>query len=238
MTREARDDFQRLREFVGSYSLTHLGSNIAFNKQLQGIHNNYLSVLTFFSELKHLNKHNKVSEYNLSDNFFDYLMEFTSDIGNAIFSWIHGAYKPSKVMMRCSIENFIRAIGSLEDLGVLSETNVFRLFEIADKISLFTGSEIRKNRYESIHSYYKTLCADVHTASNKHMVHIDALKYFPHYDTSSANVIAKTIINIENICLSLLSLNFKDTFHKMHHRNKENIICSLGVDVKNYLNGM
>lgn len=238
MTREVKSNFKKLQEYVENYSLTDLKTNTIFQGQLLGIHRNYTSLLTITSELIHQNDIKNISELSLPESFFDYLLESTSDIGNAIFCWIHGAYKPSKIMMRCSIENFVRSIGSIQDVEFLTEKNIYKLFETANNTPIFREPALRNSCYKHIREYYKQLCADVHTANKKHMVHVSALKHFPHFDKSQAKDTEKIIIAIINVLLSFLCVTFKETFFKMHHRNQENILISLCSEVKNCLHGI
>jgi hypothetical protein len=53
------------------------------------------------------------------------------------------------------------------------------------------------------------------------MVHLSALSFFPNFNPSEAKKFARLIVEVITDLLILLSLNFPNVFHNMHHRNKE-----------------
>lgn len=238
MTREVISDYEKLLKYIDTYTISDLVSNKYFKSQLVMIHKNYIALLTIMSELDHQNKQGSVSEIALNDDFFNYILESVSDIGNAIFCWINGAYKPSRIMMRSSIENFIRGVGVLEYADILLEKNIYKLFDTAKDLNIFSTPLIRNECYSELHKFYKELCADVHTGGKKHMVHLNALKHFPHYDKKVANSTAEIICTITNNVVAFLCITFKDTYHLMHHRNKENILYCQHSAIKKYINGI
>ncbi|WP_444898112.1 hypothetical protein [Microbulbifer sp. SSSA005] len=86
--------------------------------------------------------------------------------------------------------------------------------------------------YQSLHSDYKLLCEDAHTATIQNMEHLSSLSDLPAYEKvksdNSANVYVRVCKNIT----SVFCITFNTFYHQMHHRNKENILNSLGKDIK------
>src|SRR5262245_43255737 len=109
MTRESKKDFDDLLGFASTYDLSAVAGQDSFKKNLQRMHRVYIGLLTFLSELEFQVAHStKAKKPNLTPTQFDYLAECVSDIGNALFCWIHGAYKPARLMLRSSIETFVK----------------------------------------------------------------------------------------------------------------------------------
>lgn len=238
MTREIKSDFSKLEKFIKNYSISHLLDNDEFVKSLRRQHKSYLALATFFAELIDLNEENNVSEQVMTSDIINYLSESISDIGNALFCSINGAYKPARLALRCSIENFIRSVGSFEDSDLINETSVYRLFERAGGYTIFTSINLVNKSYREIHSNYRVLCADVHTSDKANMTHLSALNFFPHFDKDIAYKTEKMLTVLAKAYLSVLCLLFKNSFHLMHHRNRENILNPLTTPVKKYMHGL
>src|SRR5688572_3490661 len=107
MSREISDDFKEFKAFIEKYSLKHLSQERNFNLYISQQHKKLFAYLTFIAELD-FQKNDPNKNLKLSQDQIDYLTESCSDMGNSIFLNIHGAYKASRLMMRSSIETFIK----------------------------------------------------------------------------------------------------------------------------------
>ena len=56
-----------------------------------------------------------------------YLKEVTTDVILAFFCYINGTYKPSRLQLRCSIENFIKALLYPENNQIINQKSVSEL---------------------------------------------------------------------------------------------------------------
>src|SRR5690606_5349990 len=108
---------------------------------------------------------------------------------SSFFNWMNGNYKASRVMLRVSVENFIRAVSGLEDKSQLNEKSLYKVFEVASNQSIFNNSFIPSVRscYDALHSDYKILCADVHTATTQNMGNLTSLADFPAFQNDKSN---------------------------------------------------
>lgn len=98
------EDFDRLLEFLNNYNLTASVGDKDFRKILASCHKRYYSYLVFVVEL------NQQSGFSIQENQYDYLLESVSDVGQSLFSFMNGCYKGACLLLRSSIENFIKAV--------------------------------------------------------------------------------------------------------------------------------
>lgn len=236
MSREIPDDFSNLITFLKGYNLSELGSNQSFIKILSQQHKKYFSYLTFVAELTELSKDKKL-EPNISKKQLDFITESCSDVGSTIFVMSHGAYKAARLTLRSSIETFNKGfnLDFIPDLD--QEKSVFVIFDKIKELDFFKG-EPNKSLMNSIHQDYKTLCEDVHTASRLNMQHITALKYFPTFEIEEATELSDLIMRLVSSYNSLLSMKYNSQFHKMHHRNKENITETIPKKIRPLIQGI
>ena len=236
MSREIPDDFANLITFLKGYNLTALGSNQPFIKILSQQHKKYFSYLTFVAELTQLSKDKKL-EPNLSQKQLDFITESCSDIGSTIFVMAHGAYKAARLSLRSSIETFNKGF-NLDFITTLDEEkSVFAIFDKIKDLDFFKNDPT-KSLINSIHQDYKTLCEDAHTATRLNMQHITALKYFPTFDIDEANELSNLLMKLVSSYNSLLGIKFNSQFHRMHHRNKENITETIPKKLRPLIQGI
>src|SRR5437764_8294062 len=101
MAREIVEDFAELRSFLTTYSLGEHLSDAQFVGLLSLLHKRYFALLTANSELSHLEVRPRAQgpDAGLANATFDLrLTEAASDVGSAFFIWVHGAYKPARLM--------------------------------------------------------------------------------------------------------------------------------------------
>jgi hypothetical protein len=232
MTRERQIDFLALNEYLCNYSIKATVHDKAYQSELKALHKCYFSLLTWNSEIVHGERKIIKESADIQEAFEARLCEAFSDLGSSIFNWVHGGYKASRIMARSAIENFVRCVAVLEDKSVLEEKNVYAVFDRAAFSKIFNESASSTELYKRLHSDYKVLCSDVHTASEDNMENITFLAEFPRFNAERSRKSAEIICRIFKTVISLLCLIFPNFFHQMHHKNKENILISIPRSLK------
>ncbi len=235
MVRIISDDFKQLKEYINNYSLAPIYENPSYVNQLSSLHKRYFALLTFVAELENDDFASVVATFGLDDpsklKLMNYTKEAISDLGNALFNWIHGAYKGSRLLIRSSIENIIRGLSILENFSVSEITVTRELFEAASQLSIFTTGSAR-GTVQDIKGNYTVLCKDVHTDDVINMAHLTALDYFPAFDDEKATKTSKIYANVAQQYLILLSLCFREFIFSMHHNNSDTILLNLPKAIK------
>jgi hypothetical protein len=235
MPQTVRNDLNQLKIFIETYSLSGVASNPDYKVFLSRNHRKYLALLICISEFSSSGFTAVASSRKLSGqskiDMTNYTREAVSDLGCALFTWMHGCYKPTRLIIRSSIENFIRGVSVTEDPTIVNENNVYNLFDRASNLHLFT-TEPSASIFHTLNSIYGQLCADVHTASNAHMQNISALNYFPAFDVRKAEINSRLFSNICQQFLSVLCFCFRDVFFGMHPENRDIILENLSQPVK------
>lgn len=229
MSREITNDFKVLKEFLSEYQLNSLLAKNDFTNTVSQQHKKYFAFLTYIAELQSLIEN---TEFNSTINTiqFSFIKESCSDCGMAFFNLFHGSYKASKLLLRSSIETFLKGfcLGEIPDLN--QETSIYRMFERVKSLSFF-HLEHNKTLLDKIHSQYKMLCMDVHTASDLNMANLSALNYFPEFRKSEAQEVVKFAVTLIPCYMSLLAIKYNHHFHSMHYKNKQIII----INIESYL---
>ena len=127
MTREISADFQILEEFIQKFNLSTIAGNQELLRQIKPMHKKLYSLMTFVVEVSYSNKNGNL----FTDNGLRYLKESVSDLGQALFCWIQGAYKPSNLILRSSIETFIKSISGEKEPTIYKEKSMYKVFDIA-----------------------------------------------------------------------------------------------------------
>ncbi|WP_347159414.1 hypothetical protein [Pontibacter chitinilyticus] len=235
MSREINEDFSSLVAFLKGYNLTSLAINEDFLKIISQLHKKYFAYLTFIAELTYLQKKGQATA--LSVKQIEFITESCSDVGSSIFVMTQGAYKASRMMLRSSIETFIKGFNLDEIPDLDSEKSVYAIFDKVKALSFFQ-IEPNKALLESIHQDYKLLCKDTHTATALNMRHITAMKYFPSFDIAEATQLKEFSIRLVSNYNTLLGIKYNSLFHLMHYKNKENILESIQRKFKPLLLGV
>lgn len=235
MSRALTKDYKELVDFISTYSISSNVSNKEYNNILSQLHKRYYAQLVFLSELISSGFDRITASYGLDESASKtlqvYLRETSSDLGYALFNWIHGAYKTERILVRCSIENFIKGICAVEKPSIAQLSSTRTAFLEARKLELFSLSE-NKNQLNNLRSTYRSLCYDVHTAGQENMAQLSALNYFPGFDKESASNSAIIFIRVVDCYLTLLCLSFKSFFLDMHHTNLDIILSILPKKTK------
>ncbi|MBL4781417.1 MAG: hypothetical protein JKX92_04160 [Porticoccaceae bacterium] len=233
MSRSLKDDYNSLLEFIDGYSLKNTYNEKGLSEIIKPLHKGYYSALALLAELHHQDvKPYSSCEKKYVDKqreiFWLHLSESFSELGSAFFLILNGCYKASDQVMRSSIENFIKAQGSLDNVGLTTMKNVYEIFEIS-KISSFFSTEIGRNIFQELSRLYSDLCSSVHSGTEQDMQGISALGDFPAIDLDRAKIANKNYLKIIKFYVSSLSVMFSEGFHGMHHINKDIVQLSLSA---------
>lgn len=231
MTRECKQDFLMLKQYIASYSIS---SNLAREPYLlnaRKMHKAYFSLVNWQVEFHHQISFFS-SKYSGNQEILLRLTESISDIGSSKFNWLNGSYKASRVMLRSSIENFVRAVSAIDYEEQLKEKNVHKLFKKASNCDIFNSSTAITDSFQDLHSMYKELCEDTHTASRKNMENITSLADYPKYIEEKSTSTGRVFIKVVKSILIILCICFNDLYHKMHHKNKENVLSPLPKNIR------
>lgn len=231
MSREIAKDYETLECFITQFDLSSIAENGDIFNRLKPMHKKLYSYMTIIAEIEHKNQ----VLQTLSDESLSYLKESVSDMGQALFCWVQGAYKPANLILRSSIETFIRAIAGQENTEIFLEKSMYRVFEIAQGTSFFSN-ELSQIFLSNIHSTYKDLCKIVHTADLDNMAHISALKAFPLFSVEKSQSFSRDFMKISTMFMSVIYVNFFKFIHTMHHKNQINFLSSIPIDTKRKIN--
>lgn len=231
MTRECNQDFTSLKNYIADYSISCNLKQKDYVQHAKQMHKVYFSLLNWHVEYQHQIDF-FTGEYTNNNDILIRLSEAISDIGSSKFNWLNGSYKASRVMLRSAIENFVRAMSAIGDEEQLHETSVYALFDNAGGSRIFNSSNTVKSSYTTLHSKYKELCKDTHTASTENMESVTSLVDYPKYIEGKSKSTKELFLSVVKNILAILCIYFNKLYHKMHHRNKENIINSLPTAIR------
>jgi hypothetical protein len=151
-----------------------------------------------------------------------YSNEYTADISQALLTALMGFYKPSRMMLRSSIENFTRIACIIDKKEPLSAKTVYALMEIFKKTTLRDNPETNSALLTLVQKYGE-LCDYVHTTSPMKMdLRIPFSKVV---ESDSLNAIA-CFENIGSVCQSINKILFRlcpSLLQSMHHRDADYI---------------
>lgn len=236
-TRECRDDFIKIKKYISAYNLKNFSSDKNYINNLTRMHKKYFSLVCWQVEINE-NKNKIKYNYTATDVSIRYISESISDIALAYFNWLHGCYRPCKILLRASIENFIRGISHIEDRSQLWEKNTYKLIEKAQVISLIKNKASTRKLFSLLKQDYKILCSDVHTASQVNMAGISCLEDFPSYEKKQSDICEKYFLNISKVIVTMLCLIFMDVFLTLHHRSRSNILDSTIREYRPEIHGL
>ena len=231
MNREISEDFFLLRKFISEFNLEDVLKNDKFIHQIKPMHKKLYSYMTFIAEVDHRNP----DEHIYSDNGIDYLKESVSDLSQAFFCWVQGAYKPANLILRSSIETFIKASVGEEQVDIYQQKSMFKVFEMSTHASCF-DSDLCKKSLSSLHSTYSILCEFAHSAYAHNLAQVSALRCFPSFDINESTSFYNNFINIISNILSTLYINNYRFVHTMHPKNCNNFLSGLPSSTKKMVN--
>ncbi len=235
MSRDIKKDFQDLQKFISEYKLSELIVNDKFTNILSQQHKRYFAYLTLVGEIQI--SLNKVESNKLTTKQFNFIKESCSDFGTALFTLLHGAYKASKLLLRSSIETFLKGFNLDAIPDIDEEISVFELFTKVKSLD-FYDSEPKKSLINQIHTKYKILCKDVHTTSDVNMANISSLNFFPKFLIEEANKFNATATKLIECYVTLFCLKHNDFYHQIHFKNKLIVRKSIPNDYKELVNNL
>lgn len=218
MSRLVKDDFGKLCTFIKDYELSDVLEIDDAKMLLSTFHKKYFAYLVLIEEIHQKTVLNDGS-INMSKEQYEYLQESCSDLGQAFFLVFHGCYKGAKLLLRSSIENFLKGSCMDEDRSLLTTKNVYEVFDKAKSTNVFIGT--RGKLYSQLRNEYSLLCKDVHTADDSHMASITALNHFPSFKKKEAEFISKIVQKIIPIYITAIALKYNRVYHSMSFIYKE-----------------
>ena len=236
MSREIKSDLDNLVNFIGAYNLAHLNCDEDFICSIKKQHKKYFAYLVYIAEIQGYVDDNLFQTVFTSNQLL-YIKESCSDIGSSFFSTFHGIYKSSKLLLRSSIETFLKGFCLDEITDIDKETSMYRMFDDIRGIDFFSRRP-QVLMLDKIHQVYKTLCGDVHTATIRNMASISALSYFPTFNKLESEFVCKYTLDLIPCYLTLLLLKYNKQFHKFDYRNKDIIMESIPKKYRPIINNI
>ncbi len=158
-----------------------------------------------------------------------FLRESASDISTSVFLFIQGVYKPALLMLRASIENFMRFMFFIH-AGALSVQpySPACLFEHLYEFS----SDYLKNAYVCLRVAYSELSSYVHSAGPEFMVLIDGVSAYPCHDKSKDLYFTEISDRVMGAMNYSMAYMMNEIFHNMHHTEKDAILGAMDSSLR------
>lgn len=204
MSRLGDQDFQRLKEYLQSYSLSNTLDSAARAALVRRAHRHNLAALQMWAALERAASEGQLTIGGVpvqeGSEQFAQISESFSDLTSGLFLAIHGTYKPAHMSLRSASESFTRGLASITSAEALNTTSIYRLFEIAKTTAVFTGRG--KPHFETLHQQYSLLCAHTHS-DRAHLIRNHAMSSFPRHDIDK---LREWVRALEKICISIISV--------------------------------
>ena len=221
MSRRINDDFSAFTQFLSGYNLTSYTSIPKQVDTCKGMHKKLFGLLIFNAEFKTQGEH---------PDSVVFLEEMASDLLLSLFCVVQGMYKPAKLQLRCSIENYLKSLIMIDTPAIIEEKSVFAIFDTA-KADCHFSTPMGQTCVDSLHNDYATLCRTVH-GDPQEMNPTSALSMLPQYDKAMQQEVASIYIRTIESCLAVLYLNFPAVVDKMHPDNKKDFLDCLAKVTK------
>jgi len=218
MSRRIKKDADILLSFFDEYSLSGFSTNSDRIRDCRTIHKKLYAFMVFRNEAIN-------PSLQLCNECIDYLDEVISDLMLGLFSWAQGAYKSSKLHLRCSIENYLKSLLSVDNPAIIVEKRVYVIFDEAENDNHFS-TPLGKNILSNLKNIYGILCAVVHSAPTERRP-INAINYLPTYDKDASRVFVAQFCSVLNSFLELFFLQYHIMVHEMHPENKQDYLEAL-----------
>lgn len=221
MSRRIGDDFDAFYRFLQEYSLRSVDSKIQNTDLFKPMHRKLYGFLVFTEEFK---------VQNIFPDCKPFLNETASDLLLALFCAAQGMYKPAKLQLRCSIENFLKCLLLITDPNIVSCKNVFSIFDTAKQDKHFI-TQLGSASFDLIHNNYSDLCRTVHGDPSV-MNPISAVSLFPNFDPILQREFSDTYIKTIESFLSVFYLNYPEVIDRMHPENKKDFLDCISKKAK------
>lgn len=233
MSREIVKDCNQLIDFFKEYKFDSQLSNSFFNSHLRSMHKKVFGYLTLVAELEYQNSNQRF----ISDRSLEYLKESGSDMMQSLFCWFNGTYKPAEMLLRSSIETYLKAILGDTDDGVFNEKSMYKIFDMAKIHPFFLGGNLEEY-FSRIYSNYKLLCLTTHTANVNKLVSVDTLRMLPRFNQKTSKSFSQIFISTIEMFLGVSLVNFHTQVYNMHPKNRLNFIKAIPSSIKSKINNV
>lgn len=192
-----RGDFNELKSFFESYSVPVEPLGL-----MAGAHQKYYAFLYFSYNLidgiesgRILSKGAKVDDLLILR-----YREIISDISESFFCVVNGAYKSALVLIRSSLENFLKFFCMLDSASPKAGASVSDFFEFAKS----TGWGVEKKvASDLVHTMYGEICHYSHTNGEANMFSFSSVGNFPVFNSALVKKIANYL---EKCCLVFIDV--------------------------------
>ena len=233
MSRIVQKDFEALLNFVKGYSATSLCEDKNFVKFLSSLHKKFYAYLVLAEELRAVvDDHRK--QPVISPQQLDRIIESVSDCGQCLFLAINGCYKGSRLLLRSSIENFLKGICLDEIPNIVNEKSVYQVFDDAGNAQIFKTTDIK----DGLHDIYALLCQDAHTADRQHMASVTAMKFFPHFQNEESSKLQNLYLRLVPMFVTSLCIKYREAYHAIGYEHRDIILTALIDDYKPTIHGV
>lgn len=216
MSRILSEDTTALFEFFQNYTLNQQFQNKHFVLHLKTMHKKLYGYLLVINELSFRN----ADLHLFSQNELNYLCESVSDCMQSFFCWVNGAYKGSRLLLRSSIETFVKAIVGQTDPTVFTEKSVYAIFDKAKLDKQLSLLQLGKAYADILHEEYGNLCAYTHSANVSTMDKINCLNTLPKYEDHESQEIVQQTIRLLDAILGFWLNGFPQLIFAMHQNNQ------------------
>jgi len=166
-----------------------------------------------------------------------YMNEATADLSHSLLCSIFSFYKPSRMMLRSTIENLMRVC------VLLCGSDPFQAKSTYELVSLFTGTKLSKapetNRpLQLVLRTYDEMCKYVHTSTPMHM---DMRIPFASITARDENDLLRCLVDIDHISGAINMMLFTltpDILRGLHHRDADHILDCVPPSLKRLVNGL
>lgn len=216
MSRVLKKDFKELTSYIEDFTLDSLSKNKDYLGLISIYHKKYFSYFVLIIELE-----NKIPEK-------DYLFykETNSDLITSLFHLSTGNYKSCKLLLRSSLECFLKAFSLSFIPNIDKEKSVYEIFDKIKALPYFQNSPFKEHLI-NLQGIYKILCKDVHTAEKVNMANIHSLDFFPKFSKKHASEITSIIIKLIPSYCFLIAHKYNSFYHQIHHSHREIIITAI-----------
>jgi hypothetical protein len=223
-----------LTDYFSSFSLKTLMSDGEFAKSLKSLYESFHPLLIWCNYFRS-NPPEQFPKIEQFIKFQDYFEEMTSDLCQAIFLYAQGLYKPGLLLIRSSIENFLKCIGLFENKPVLEMKSVYDLFDFVKRFPIIASTADQKKEFDRIHTNYIKLCAFVHTKDNTFMSFTTALGHVPSFDRNKAGCYLEICQKVISSFQIFIAIMFVKKIKKLHHSDQDLILDNIPKRIKKQL---
>lgn len=219
-----KEDFDGLKKYIENFNISSLVKDQDYLNFMSTCHKKYYSFFIASVEFE---------DYYI-DEQYKFLKETNSDLATSLFHIMTGSYKSARLLLRSSIECFIKSFTMNWSPNIENEKSVYEIFDKAKSLQYFS-LDPQKLQFKIIHRIYKELCKDVHASDKLNMAQIDALDLLPSYSKKEAKSITKIYLDLIPAYIFLICDKFNAEYHKMHHTNKEIILTGIKKELRPYI---